>query len=229
MINCIAIDDEPLALDILETFCSRVSFLKLDKTFTDTSEAARHLKKFPVDLVFLDIQMPDLNGLEFYRLYSKDKMVIFTTAFSEYAVEGFNLNALDYLLKPVEFSRFQQAVNKAQDYYNYLYKSNTTAHQYLFVRSEYSLVKINLDDIQYIETLDDYIKIHVRDKKPVLTKMNLKNVLGKLTENFIRVHRSYIVPMDKINSVRGKVIHLENKEIPVGVKFEEAFFKRYSS
>jgi DNA-binding LytR/AlgR family response regulator len=229
MINCIAIDDEPLALEILETFCTKVPFLKLDKTFTDTTEAARHLKKFPAELLFLDIQMPDMSGIDFYRQYAKDKMVIFTTAHSQYAVEGFNLNALDYLLKPIEYNRFLQAANKAQEYYNYLYRSNSSEHNFLFVRSEYSLVKISLSDIVFIETLDDYIKIHVKDKKPILTKMNLKNVLSKLSEDFIRVHRSYIVPLSKISSVRGKNIHLNDKEIPIGIKYEEDFFRKYGN
>lgn len=227
MINCIAIDDEPLALEILETFCAKVPFLKLDKVFTDTTEAAKHLKKFPTELLFLDIQMPDMSGIDFYRQYAKDKMVIFTTAHSQYAVEGFNLNALDYLLKPIEFTRFLQAANKAQEYHNYLYRSNSNEHNFLFVRSEYSLIKIALADILFIETLDDYIKIHVKDKKPVLTKMNLKNVLSKLSEDFIRVHRSYVVPLSKVSSVRGKIIHLNGTEIPIGIKFEDDFFTRY--
>ena len=229
MINCVAIDDEPLALEILETFCAKVPFLKLDKTFTDTKEAAKHLRKFPADLLFLDIQMPDMNGIDFYKLHGADKMVVFTTAFSEYAVEGFTLNAVDYLLKPIEFQRFLQAANKAQDYHNYLHKSNPQEQQYLFVRSEYNLVKIPLSDIIYIETLDDYLKIHVADQKPILTKMNLKNIMDKLSADFLRVHRSYIVPMKRIKSVRAKTIYLDAIEIPIGIKFEEEFFKKYTS
>src|SRR5688572_30167543 len=155
MINCIAIDDEPLALEIIENFCSQISFLNLERTFTDTGEAAKYLKKFPVDLLFLDIQMPGRNGLEFCKEFCDEKMVIFTTAFSEYAVEGFNLNAIDYLLKPVEFIRFRQAAIKAEEYYNYSHISERKDHRYLFVRSEYSLVKIAFSDIAYIETLDD--------------------------------------------------------------------------
>jgi DNA-binding LytR/AlgR family response regulator len=227
MIQCIAIDDEPLALEIIEAFCKKLPFLQLQKTFTDTSEAARYLRKFPVDLLFLDIQMPDMSGIEFYRRHASDKMVIFTTAFSEYAVEGFNLSAIDYLLKPITFSRFQQAAARAQEYYNYQHQAQPSEALSLFVRSEYSLVKIPLADILYIETLDDYLKIHVAGRKPVLTKMNLKAISEKLSPDFVRVHRSYIVPMSRISSVRGKVIHMDSVEIPIGVKFEDDFFTRY--
>lgn len=228
MINCVAIDDEPLALEIIENFCSKLQFLQLTRTFTDTADAAKYLRKFPVDLLFLDIQMPDKNGIDFYKREARDKMVIFTTAFSDYAVEGFNLSAIDYLLKPIEFNRFAQAANKAQEYYNYLNNSTNKHQEHLFVRSEYSLVKIAFSEIEYIETMDDYLKIHIKDKKPVLTKMNLKNAMSKLNNNeFIRVHRSYIVPVKQILSVRGKTLHLPGIEIPIGVKFEEEFLKTY--
>lgn len=227
MLNCIAIDDEPLALVIIEEFCSQVPYLKLHKTFTDTSEAAKYLRKFPVDLVFLDIQMPDENGIAFYRNHAKEKMVIFTTAYSEYAVEGFTLNAVDYLLKPIEQGRFIQAAHKASEFFNYLHAASSQ-QRYLFVRSEYSLVKIAFSDIEYIETLDDYLKIHVQGKKTVLTKMNLKNVMSKLDSNeFIRIHRSYIVPLSRIQSVRGKAVQLPGTELPIGIKFEEEFFRIY--
>lgn len=230
MISCIAIDDEPLALDIIEAYCSRVPFLQLQKTFTDTNEAARYLRKFPVDLVFLDIQMPDKNGIDFYKQDAAGKLVIFTTAFSHYAVEGFNVNAVDYLLKPIEFERFLQAANKANEFYQYTHSQGNSASESLFVRSEYSLVKIALSEIEYIETLDDYLRIHIEGKKPLLTKMNLKNVMTKLNpQKFVRVHRSFIVPLDKIQSVRGKIIKLANIDIPIGIKFEEEFFERYKS
>lgn len=229
MINCIALDDEPLALEILQGLCDNTSFLKLHKTFTDPEEAAKYLRKFPVDLLFLDIQMPDISGIDFYKVHGDSKMVVFTTAFSDYAVEGFNLNAIDYLLKPVTPSRFAQAAHKAQEYYNYLHQSEPTEPQNLFVRAEYSLVKIPLIDILYIETLDDYIKIHLPNRKPVITKMNLKAVSEKLGKDFVRPHRSYIVPLSKIVSVRGKTIQMEGLEIPIGVKFEEAFFERYKA
>lgn len=227
MINCIALDDEPLALEILQEFCSKIPFLKLQKTFTDTFEAAKYLRKFPVDLVFLDIQMPEMNGIDFCRQYCENQMVIFTTAYSDYAVEGFSLDAVDYLLKPIHFPRFEQAAAKALEYYNYRHQSDQKEPQYLFVRSEYSLVKIALQDIDYIETLDDYIKIHISGRKSVLTKMNLKAVAEKLSKDFVRVHRSYIVPLSKIRSVRGKTIQLADIELPIGVKHEGEFFARY--
>lgn len=228
MLNCIAIDDEPLALEIIEAFCARIEFVNLQRTFTDTEEAAKYLRKQPVDLLFLDIQMPDITGIEFYKQHGNEKMVIFTTAFSNYAVEGFNLNAVDYLLKPIEFNRFLVALNKANDYFTYQNSAKHKEQKCLFVRAEYSLVKIVLDEIEYIETLDDYIKIHLEGKKPVITKMNLKNVMSRLdATEFIRVHRSYIVPMRRIISVRGKVIKMAHIDIPIGIKFEEDFFKAY--
>jgi DNA-binding LytR/AlgR family response regulator len=229
MINCIAIDDEPLALEILEEFCSKVPFLQLQKTFTDTSEAAKYLRNFPVDLLFLDIQMPDISGIDFYKLHGENRMTIFTTAFSEYAVEGFNLNAIDYLLKPFAFDRFLQAVNKAQEYHTYLHSAENSEIQHLFVRSEYSLIKIPFAQILYIETLDDYIKIHLEDKKTVLTKLNLKTVSEKLSKGFLRVHRSFIIPLKRIKSVRGKIIQMDGVEIPIGATYEEEFFKIYIS
>jgi DNA-binding LytR/AlgR family response regulator len=229
MIACIAIDDEPLALEIIEAHCRRVPFLQLNKTFTDSTEAARYLKKFPVDLLFLDIQMPGQSGLEFCEANANGKMVIFTTAHSEHAVEGFNLNAVDYLLKPIALERFQKAAAKASDYFNYLHASSQHENKYLFVRSEYSLVKIPFSEIEYIETLDDYIKIHTPGKKQVLTKMNLKNVMSRLdSREFVRVHRSYIVPLSRIVSVRNKLISLPGVEIPIGVKFEADFFSNYT-
>lgn len=226
---CIAVDDEPLALEILQEFCSRIPFLELRRTFTRTSEAKEYLEKFPVDLLFLDIQMPGLSGIDFYKSLTKEPMVIFTTAYSEYAVEGFNLNAIDYLLKPIEFSRFSIAANKANDYFSYINRTESPGERCLYVRSEYSLVKILLTDILYIETLDDYIKIHLPGKKPVLTLMSMKSVQEKLpAEEFLRVHRSYIVPLHRIESVRGKTINLGVAEIPIGSKYETAFFQAYT-
>lgn len=156
MIKAIAIDDEPLALSVIETFCSKLDFIELQKTFIKPNEALLYLKKFPVDLLFLDIHMPALSGIDFYKIIEQKTMVIFCTAHSQYAVEGFNLNALDYLLKPFDFDRFKIATEKAKDFFEL--QGNTSSIKHIFVRADYSLQKIVLDDILYIEALDDYLK-----------------------------------------------------------------------
>ncbi len=230
MIRCIALDDEPLALELIQEFCKRVDFIELQRTFTQPSEANKYLNKFPVDLIFLDISMPNITGIDFFKNISNDVMVIFSTAFSEYAVEGFNLKAIDYILKPFEFNRFLQAVEKAQIQYNYLHQTNTNNVEHLFVRSDYSLVKIPFSEILFIETLDDYVKIHSIGRKPILTLLTLKAITEKLpATDFFRVHRSYIISIKKIESVRGKTIELGFAQIPISSKYEEAFFKAYTS
>lgn len=228
MITCIALDDEPLALDLLQNFASKIPSIGLQKTFTDPEAAAKHLRKFPVDLLFLDIQMPDISGIDFYKSLAQNVMVIFTTAHSEYAVEGFNLSAVDYLLKPYEFSRFEQAVQRAQEYYNFIHQKSSENNNFIYVRADYSLIKIDCNEIEYIEGLDDYIKIFLTGKKPVLTLMSLKGILEKLpAKNFARVHRSFIVPFAKISHIRNKKIQLTSAEVPIGASHEEAFMKAF--
>ena len=193
MINCIAIDDEPLALDLISGYCARIDYLNLKKTFTKTSEAGIYLKRFPIDLLFLDIQMPDINGIDFYKSLKIEKPVIFTTAYSEYAVEGFNLNALDYLLKPIVFSRFEQAVKKTKSYLDYLKYPDHEKDRFLYVRSDYRLCRISIPDIRYIEGLNNYIIIYTSISRPVISHISLKEVSGRLPGNmFLRIHRSYI-------------------------------------
>lgn len=229
MIKAIAIDDEPLPLEILEGYCREIEFLRLEKTFTRTGEAKNYLDKFPVDLLFLDIHMPSVSGIDFYKGVRQDTMVIFTTAHSEYALDGFNLSAVDYLLKPYSFERFQIAVNKANDFHQFLHNKTPQKSNSIFVRSEYSLVKIQVKDIIYIEGLADYLKIHLPGTKPILTRMTMKAVLEKLPSNFIRVHRSFIVPMDKIESVRNKTITLAGSQIPIGVSYLDDFDKAFKA
>ncbi|MFM9943994.1 MAG: LytR/AlgR family response regulator transcription factor [Bacteroidia bacterium] len=229
MIRCIAIDDEPMALEVIKAFCEKISFLHLSHTFTQVSAAQKHLKTFPVDLIFLDIQMPDLNGIDFYKNFKEDAMVIFTTAYSQYAVDAFNVNAVDYLLKPFEFTRFEDACNKTKDYLEFSKSKNSAESNSLLIRSEYALVKVPFSEILYLETLDDYIKIHQIGKKPILTLMSMKKMLEQLPEQeFIRVHRSYIVPLNKIESVRAKSISLGVIEIPIGTSYEKDFFRKYT-
>lgn len=230
MINAIAIDDEPPALKVIETFCTGTDFITLQKTFTRTDEALKYLRKYPVDLIFLDIQMPSVSGIDLYKSIAQQTMVIFTTAFSEYAVEGFNLNAVDYLLKPFTRERFTQALNKAHEFIRYSRQSNSPESDYLFIRADYNLYKILIADIEYIEGLDDYVKIYLRQQKPVVARMTLKNLLEKLEgKDFLRVHRSYIVPLSRIRQVRNKVISIGTKEIAIGSSYEEAFFEKFRS
>ena len=225
MINAIAIDDEPPALRVLENFCNRIDFISLQKTFTKTEDAMKYLEKFPVDQIFLDIHMPAISGIDFYKSIKQETMVIFVTAHSQYAVEGFNLNAIDYLLKPFPFERFQQAVKKANDFTSLATQADPLQDQFLFVRSDYSLLKIPIADILFIEGLDDYIKIHLDKQKTIVARLTLKSIHEKLNSgSFIRVHRSYIVPLNRIESVRNRIINIEGTEIPIGNSYADTFF-----
>ena len=222
MITAIAIDDEPLALDIIATFCKKIDYLDLKRTFTETVEAFEYIKENEVDLLFLDINMPFLSGIDFYKKLGKNTMVIFTTAYSKYAVEGFNLNAADYLLKPFDFARFQQAVEKAKEFNNYQTNKEKTEQQYFFVRLDYSLHKITIPNIIYVEGLDNYVKIHFDNDKPLLIRMSMKAIAEKLpANNFLRVHRSFIVHLGKVTSLRNKMLYIKDKEIPIGTNYLE--------
>lgn len=223
--RCIAVDDEPLALELMETYIVQVPGLELLTTFTDAISAWGFLKKNQVDLVFLDIQMPDINGIQLAKsLDRKNPMVIFTTAYSKYAVEGFNVEAVDYLLKPFEFSRFMIAVNKARE--QKALKDTAPVvedDQAIFVKSDYQNVRIATRDIQYIEGFDDYIRIHVDTGKSIYTLMSLKGMLEKLpSTDFLRVHRSYIVPVKRIKRIHNQQVQLGDKEIPIGKSYVDA-------
>ena len=227
MIKALAIDDEPLALNVIEAFCTQLDYIDLQKTFTKPNEALKHLNKYPVDLLFLDIHMPSLTGIDFYKNIEQNTLVIFCTAHGQYAVEGFNLNALDYLLKPFTFERFKQATDKARDYFA---SSNNQKAQHIFVRADYSLQKIMLDDIMCIEALDDYLKIYINNQKTIVARMTMKAMLEKLASTeFMRVHRSFIVPIKKVESLRNKMLQLGDKKIPVGNSYEEDVLKHFSA
>jgi len=230
MINAIAIDDEPPALKIVETFCSKIDTIELTKTFTQPAEALKHIKKFPIDLLFLDINMPSISGIDLYKSIEQNTMVIFTTAYSEFAVEGFNLNAIDYLLKPFTFERFNQAVNKAVEFYNYTYQLSKDEEKFLFIRADYTLNKISIADILYIEGLDDYIKIYIKNSRTIVARMTMKNMLEKLpASEFIRVHRSFIVPLNKIEGIRNKTIAVAENNIPIGSSYEANFLEKFKT
>ncbi|MVT12624.1 LytR/AlgR family response regulator transcription factor [Chitinophaga tropicalis] len=230
MINAIAIDDEPLALTVIRSLCDRSESINLQKTFTQPTEALKHLRKFPVDLIFCDIQMPAMTGINLVKSLQKNTMVIFTTAFSEYAVVSYELNAVDYLLKPINQKRFTQAINKAQEYFDYINKKDADTEKNIFIRADFSLVKIPLGDILYIEGLADYLKIYIKDRKTIVARMSMKDMMEKLqSADFIRVHRSFILPFSRIEAVRGTTIFIGDKEFPVGRTYAEDFFNRYSS
>ena len=222
MITAIAVDDEPLALEVIESFCNRLGTIKLERTFTKVNEAQRFVKKTPVDLLLLDINMPLLSGIEFYKSIEQSTMVIFTTAYSEYAIEGFNLNAIDYILKPYSFERFEQAIKKACDYYDYLHQKTDTMIRFIYIKADYSLIKVALDDILYIEAFADYLKIYLPNRKTITARLTMKSIIEKLpASRFVRVHRSFILPIDRILSIRNKIIYIEGREIPIGTSYEE--------
>jgi len=228
MIKAIAVDDEPLSLKIIEKFCGKSDIVSLKETFTQTTEASTYLERNEVDLLFLDINMPAISGIDFYKSLSSSPMLIFTTAYPEFALEGFNLSAVDYLVKPFTYERFEKAVLKARDYQQHNKPKDLPLERYILIKAEYSLIKIFLKDILYIEVMDNYLKINLDDGKQVITRMPMKAILDKLpAEDFIRVHRSYVVPFTKIKSIRNKIIHIGNKEIPIGNSYESAFFNQF--
>lgn len=215
-LQCVAIDDEPLALDVLKQYISQFPRLHLLQSFCDVIAGEKFLNENPVDLLFIDINMPDKKGTEVVKELSQKPMVIFTTAYKNYAAEGFELDAVDYLVKPISFERFAKAVQKAIDFFE-LKRSAQKENDGLFVRSEYQLVKINFTDILYIESVEDYVKFHLTAGRPVMTLMTMKAVLDKLPANlFARIHRSYIVPLSKVKSIINRRVTLVNGvELPV--------------
>jgi DNA-binding LytR/AlgR family response regulator len=226
MIQCIALDDDPLALELIRDYCSSIPYLELQRTFTKSDDAIRYLKHFPVDLLFLDVQMPEMRGTDFYKKFALGSMVIFTTAYSEFAVEAFNVRAIDYLQKPLEFNRFLKGCEKAKMHLEYRKLCKGSEYDFIHLRSNYSLVRIMLPEILYIESIDDHIKIYQSNKKMLLSATRLKDIVVKLPIDFIRVHNSYIVPFSRIWAVKGKTIFIEEIEIPIGKKYEKDFFSR---
>jgi two-component system, LytTR family, response regulator len=218
MINCIAIDDEPLALELIRKYASETPILRLAETFTDAIAAKGYLRVYPIDLIFLDIQMPDINGIQFFESMKTKPLVVFTTAYSEYAAKGFDLEAVDYLIKPIKFERFVQAILRAEKIMEKTHISSSDEEDYFFLRSDHHSVRINFSDIIYIEGLNDYVKIFLRNNpKPIISLINLKGILERLPrEKFMRVHRSYIIPVNLIISVHNQRISLGSATIPIG-------------
>lgn len=230
MIRCIAVDDETPALDILEDNISRVPFLRLVKKCKNAFTALELIKEQKIDLLFLDIEMPGLDGLSMLQSLTDRPMIIFITAYRKYAVEGFDLDVLDYLVKPVPFSRFLKAANKALEYHGYRHPEPRSADpypDYIFVQSEYRQTKIFIHEITYIEGLGNYIKICLASGlRPVLSKCSMKSILEKLPAGkYARVHKSYIVMIDKISHIRPEGLLIGDKEIPLSRSCREEFFR----
>lgn len=223
-LNCAIVDDEPLALGLLESYVDKTPFLELAGKYSSAVQAMKELPGKHVDLLFLDIQMPELNGLEFSRMVDSSTRIVFTTAFGQYAIDGYKVNALDYLLKPISYVDFLQAANKALQWFELLQQPKEEI-QSIFVKSDYKLVQIELNKILYIEGLKDYIKIHEEDSsKPILSLMSMKAMEDLLpSSRFMRVHRSYIVQKNKIRIIdRGRIVFGKNY-IPVSDSYKQSF------
>lgn len=219
MIKAIAVDDEPLALMVIENYCARNEHVELVKTFSNVKDAQKYLNQFPIDLLFLDIQIARTNGMDFYRSMEKKIPAIFTTAFAEYALEGFNVAALDYLLKPIEYERFEEAINKAV--LVIVDKKLAEDKEYLSIRADYKLNKIAYDDILYLEGLDDYVKIHLTSGKKITARTSMKSILEKLPQNvFVRIHRSFIVNTKHISAVQNKFVQIGELQLAVGETYK---------
>jgi DNA-binding LytR/AlgR family response regulator len=232
-LRCIAIDDEPFALEILSDDIKKIVFLELITTFSSALDASAWLSTNAVDLIFLDIQMPTLTGIQFLRTVPNPPMVIFTTAYEQYALEGFELNVIDYLLKPIPFERFLKAVQKAYDLFE-LRKKETPSpaaleRGFLFVFSEYKEIKLYYDEILYVEGLKDYVKIFTKQfPKPILTRLNLKAIEAKLPpKGFCRVHNSFIVALNQITAIQKTKIQIAKQDIPIGNRYLAQFEQQY--
>ena len=237
--KCAIIDDEPLAVELLQGFVNKVETLELVTTFTNAIDAISSLNQTEVDLIFLDIEMPHFTGIEFLKALEKKPLVIFTTAYSEYAVEGFDLGAIDYLVKPIPFSRFLKAVMRAQQAFQTsklipvkpTIETLTAAPEFepdfMFVRAEYENVKINFSDILFIEGLKDYVKIVTTDNKFTLTLISLIRLENQLLhKGFARIHRSYIINIKHIKSIQKSKVIIGDKRLPISESYKNGFFER---
>jgi DNA-binding LytR/AlgR family response regulator len=233
-LKCIIVDDEPLALEILESHINNTEGLELAKKCVHAIEASEAIKKENPDVVFLDINMPEVSGLDLAQSLSGGPLVVFTTAYEEYAVEAFEINAIDYLLKPISPDRFSKAVDRVKEYVDLRSNDSSTQPEeleseedFIYVKSEQRLIKIAYNDIFYIEALADYVKIHIAGNKRIITLQTMKNMAAKLpADKFSRVHRSFIVNLKYIKSLSTNKIELNDKQIPIGKNYKEDFMNK---
>ena len=227
MIRCLAIDDEPLALQQLVSYINKVPFLERAARCQSALEARSFLENDTVDAIFCDINMPDLNGMDFVKSLTVPPLVVFTTAYSEYAVEGFRVNAVDYLLKPFGLQDFQRAANRLKERLdaapaNHSASNNTDA---VFLKTDYRIVKVSIPDIRYVEAMSEYLKVWIEnERKPIITLLSMKKMEERLPSNFMRIHRSYIINLDKIQEVnKNRVIMDADTYLPIGDSYKDAF------
>ena len=225
MIRCLAIDDEPLALQQIAAYINKVPFLELAAQCQSALEARQFLSDDRVDAIFCDINMPDLNGMDFVKSLTAPPLVVFTTAYSEYAIEGFKVNAVDYLLKPFGMQEFMRAANRLQERLSIPASAPAETDDTLFLKTDYRIVKVNIPDIRYVEAMSEYLKVWIEgEAKPIITLLSMKKMEERLPDNFMRVHRSYIINLDKIQEVnKNRVIMDADTYLPIGDIYKDAF------
>jgi DNA-binding LytR/AlgR family response regulator len=232
--KCVIIDDEPLAVELIKGFVSKVDSLELIHTFNNAIDAIAIINQTHVDLIFLDIEMPHFSGIDFLNAIDKKPLVIFTTAYENYAVEGFNLGAVDYLVKPIPFNRFLKAVARAQQLFNPTAPTTNNTivapemeQDFMFVKADYENIKLNYSDIMYIEGLKDYVKIYTTDLKYILTLISLIKLEQNLAnKGFARIHRSYIINIKHVKSIQKNKVIIDDKRIPISESYKTAFFEK---
>ena len=228
MIRCLAIDDEPLALEQITAYINKVPFLELAAKCQSALEARTYLESDTVDAIFCDINMPDLNGMDFVKSLAVPPLIVFTTAYSEYAVEGFKVNAVDYLLKPFGLQDLQRAANRIKDRLTESVaaaKPATDSDDSLFLKTDYRIVKVSIPDIRYVEAMSEYLKVWIEgEAKPIITLLSMKKMEEHLPNNFMRIHRSYIINLNKIQEVnKNRVIMDSDTYLPIGDLYKDAF------
>ncbi|UOB18772.1 LytR/AlgR family response regulator transcription factor [Abyssalbus ytuae] len=234
--RCIIIDDEPLAINVLKNYCEKLDFLEMMGAYNNPINAISDIKEKKIDLILIDIEMPQMNGLDFMNSLDNKPLFIFTTAYPQYAVDGFDLNAVDYLVKPIPYHRFIKAISRAKELYE-LSKSKNMMNvfpsvgvddkQYIFVKAEYENVKIDINKIKYVQGLKDYLKIHIEGtNKPILTLMNFRGMMEKLPDYFIRIHKSFVININQIKSVQKNRVIIDDVRIPIGESYKSEFNER---
>ena len=225
MIRCLAIDDEPLALQQIAAYINKVPFLELAGQCQSALEARQFLTEDRVDAIFCDINMPDLNGMDFVKSLTAPPLVVFTTAYSEYAIEGFKVNAVDYLLKPFGMQDFMRAANRLQERLSVPVAAPKETDDTLFLKTDYRIIKVSIPNIRYVEAMSEYLKVWIEgEAKPIITLLSMKKMEERLPSNFMRIHRSYIINLDKIQEVnKNRVIMDADTYLPIGDLYKEAF------